>query len=134
MQSSTKVCEFGMGNSALYVKLAGVPFFIWYSAKGLRSRMPFSTNRIFPGKIREISRLEHSGTSSSQSCLSPAIWDWSIPVPSQSRKWNGKGILEFEILGKFRKNSLNSVLDGKSPVGYWNMFYKSRPNKSRFLT
>ena len=51
--------------------------------------MQFPRNQIFTEKIREISRPEHLGRSSSRSCLSPANRDWPIPVPSQSRKWNG---------------------------------------------
>ena len=55
--------------------------FWWYFAswtcclhpnRGLRSRMPFPGNRIFPEKIREIPGTEHSGTSSSdvdKTCL-----------------------------------------------------------------
>ena len=35
--------------------------------RGLRSPMPFPGNQIFPGKIREISRPEHSGTTFSRS-------------------------------------------------------------------
>ena len=80
--------------------------------------MPFPGNRIFPGKIREISRPKQSGRSSFRSCLSPAIRDWPIPVPSQSQKWNG--------------NSRNLVLDRKFPVGYWNMLYKSRQVKKNY--
>ena len=38
---------------------------------------------------------------------------------------NERGIPEFEILGKFRKNSRNLVLDGKFPVGYRNMLLSS---------
>ena len=41
--------------------------------RGLHSRMPFSVNRIFPKKIREISCPEHLGTSSSRSLISPVI-------------------------------------------------------------
>ena len=76
--------------------------------RGLRSRMPFPGNRIFSKKIREIPGPEHSGTSSSRSRLSPE---------------NETGIPEFEISGKIRENSRNSVLDGKFPVGYWNMLF-----------
>ena len=41
--------------------------------------MPFPENRIFPQKIREISRPENLGTSSSQSRLSTDIRDWLFP-------------------------------------------------------
>ena len=41
--------------------------------------MPFPGNQIFPKKIREISRPEHSETSSSPSRLSTGIWDWLLP-------------------------------------------------------
>ena len=47
--------------------------------RGLRSRMPFPGYRIFPPKNWEISRPEHSGTSSSRSQLSPVIRDWLLP-------------------------------------------------------
>ena len=39
------------------------------ATRGLRSRMPFPGNQIFPPKIWKISRLEHSGTYSSHSGL-----------------------------------------------------------------
>ena len=39
-------------------------------------------------------------------------------------KCREKGIPEFEVSGKFGKNSRNSVLDGKFPVGDWNMLFK----------
>ena len=38
--------------------------------------------------------------------------------PSHLSPENETGIPEFEISGKFGKNSRNSVLDGKFPVGY----------------
>ena len=50
--------------------------------------------------------------------------------PSRLSPENETGIPEFESPGKFGKNSQNSVLDGKFPVGYWNMLYKSRPNNT----
>ena len=51
--------------------------------------MPFPRNRIFPQKIREISRPEHSGTSSSLSRLSTGMWDLLLPGLFQVRKHSG---------------------------------------------
>ena len=51
-------------------------------------------------------------------------------LPSRLSPKNETGIPKFEISGKFGKNSRNLLLDGKFPVGYWNMLYESRPNKT----
>ena len=51
--------------------------------------MPFPGNWIYPQKIREISRPEHSGTSSSLSRLSTGMWDLLLPGLFQVRKHSG---------------------------------------------
>ena len=60
----------------------------------------------------------------------PSIWEDPLPgpvsvlpirtgqFPSRLSPENETGIPKFEISGKFGKNSQNSVLDGKFPVGY----------------
>ena len=96
--------------------------------RGLHSRSRFLGTEFFPGKFGNFpvpSIREH-----------PLPGPVSVPpfgtgqLPSRLSPENETGIPEFEISGKFGKNSRNSVLDGKFPVGYWNMLYKSRPNKT----
>ena len=57
-------------------KLASPNIYVY--TRGLHSWMAFTGNRIFPRKIWEISRPEHSRTSSSRYRLSTGIRDWLL--------------------------------------------------------
>ena len=89
---------------------------LMHSSRGLRSRSRFLGTEFFPRKFRNfpVPSIREN----------PLPGPVSVPpfgtgqLPSRLSPENKTGIPEFEISGKFGKNSRNSVLDGKFPVGY----------------
>ena len=77
----------------------GNPWSRGREGRGLRSRMQFPGNQIFPEKIKEISRPEHWGTTFSQSQICPVIRDWLLPglVLSRETFRNSRTLPEWKL-------------------------------------
>ena len=84
------------------------------SDRGLGSRMPFPGNQIFHEKNWEISRPEHSGTSSSRSQLSTGIQDWLLPGLVSGREIFGNS----RMLPEWKFIIIWTVPNEKSPEWY----------------